>query len=378
MIARQAGLAITVSLLVCLALPGAARAGDSRDDYDRAFTALVAGDFDTAIAWFDAVASESDDVDLIAASRELARLAADLRDRGVRFSNDSPSATPVVDDGGEDRDDSTKGRTSFITTTTMTSFYSGFVLIDLLDIDDFRPGVAIVAGTTGLGLVGSIYATRGRTITEATADAYGIGLGIGVGNGLLLASPLGLDNETENIQMFALGSMVLGGAAGLYLGDQVNPTRAQVSVTGTMGMMGLATVGLGFGIVQPDDIGEDTVLILLAAGLDVGVLGGLAMAPKLDWSVSRARLVTLGAFVGAVAGFAGAAIITGAEDPDDETGRLWSASILGGAWGGLGLAWHLTRDMDPDPRYRAESSRTTSIAPTLIRDAPGFAVAGTF
>jgi hypothetical protein len=193
----------------------------------------------------------------------------------------------------------------------------------------------------------------------------------------LLSVPLGLNEDTENMQLFALGSMVVGGAAGMYLGDQVNPTRAQVSLTGTMSMMGLATVGLGIGIVQPDDLDEDTLLVLLAAGLDVGMLAGISLAPKIDWSTSRARLVTLGSFVGAVAGFAGAALITGAEDPDDDTARLWSAAVLGGAWGGLGLAWHLTRKMAPDPRFRTEGA-TTTVSPTMIRDAPGLAGLGTF
>jgi hypothetical protein len=264
----------------------------------------------------------------------------------------------------------------------MASFYSGFVLLDLFDIDDFRPGVLVVTGTTAAGFLASLYGTRGRAITAGMGDAYATGLVLGVSNALLLGPPLDLVEDSEQYLSFALGGLVLGGAAGLGVGSRAKPTQAQVNLTGTMAMMGIATVGLGLGIVQPENLDEDSFLLLMTGGLDLGAAAGILVAPKLDWSLSRARLTSLGVFLGGLAGWAGAALATGAEDPDDDTARLWCAAALGGMWAGFGAAVHLTRNMQPDRRYRAETAarpkRDVLVMPTLVRDSPGLAVAGYF
>lgn len=349
--------------------------------YDVAFGALLGGNLERARDGFRTVAARSVEPERRAAAAELARLADELVRRGAKLQSGGPSVTaapPAVKLVSED-DQPDAGRTSFIVTTTLAGTYSGVVLLDVLDTDDFRPGVLIVTATTAAGFLGSLYGSRGKRITGGMADAYSLGIGLGVGNGLLLAFPLGIDGESEDVQTFALAAMAIGGTAGLVASDRVQPTRAQVGLAGTTAILGIATTGLGLGLIQPD-VSSDTILLLLAGGLDVGAALGLGLGADIDWSVSRQRLTSLGAFLGAFAGWAGAALITGADpDSDDDTARAWSASTLAGMWGGFALSTYLTRDMKPDPRFRNTApAPAPMVMPTRIRDAPGIAFGGSF
>lgn len=332
------------------------------------------------MAGFDAVALRTTDPERRATARELARLARRLKDQRVRFVFERPSTIEVpklVTSVAED-DEPSAGRAEFIAMTTLVSFYSGFVLNVLLDVDDFRLGTAIVAGTTAAGVTGSLFGSRGRRITGGMASAYSVGVLLGGGNAALLAEPFGLLDGEDQFMSFLLVGLAAGGIGGLLYSDSTNPTRAQMTFTGTLSYMGLATAGLSLLVAQPDDIEVDTVLLLLAAGLDVGAGVGLALSPKLDWSKSRGNLVWLSSFLGAVAGFGVVALVAGAPDSDTE-GRFFAASTLGGMWGGFGLGVHLTRNMKPDPRFAHEDGApTTAVVPTIIDQAPGLAVMGSF
>lgn len=347
--------------------------------YALAFEAMLQGDFATAQRGFAMVAAKTTDPEQRRAAQELDRLAAALLSRGAKLALEAAPRIGTAIRTERDREDEDDGRTTFIATTTMTGLYAGIVLIDLLNIDDARPGVALVSAATAAGLLGSLYGSKGHTITAAQADAYSLGIGLGAGNALLLASPLGLTDTSERMQTFILGSMIGGGALGMYLGHAAKPTRAQVAVTGSLGVMSLATVGLGIAIANPSDISGDTVLTLMATGLDAGIVGGLLTSQRLDWSLSRSRLVTLGSFLGALGGVAGSILILG-EPADGDEGRIVAASTLAGMWGGFALTAHLTRDMRPDSRYATvtPAAREATVVPTVVRGAPGLSVAGTF
>lgn len=364
-----------------------APADDAPAVYDAAFAALLAGHLDAAQRGFSDAAARIADPELRAAARELARLAMTLQEQHIRLVAEAgaapPSALPrepAATPDYRDAEDRTAGRTSFVISTTLASVYGGIVLVDLLDLSDgFRPTVATVLGATGVGFLGSYYGTRGAHITEAMADAYSAGLGLGVGNALLLAVPLGLNDSSEQFQGVALGGLVLGGAAGLVLADRVRPTRGQVQIATLGSSLGIATTGLGLLITQPDDIETDTLLLLLAGGLDAGLVGGMVMAPRLDWSLSRTRLVSLGGFLGALVGWSGAALLTGT-DVDADIGTLWGVTTLAGLWSGVGLAAHLTRDMAPDRRFQTQGGLTSSamITPAAIPNGMGLALSGSF
>lgn len=349
--------------------------------YERAFAALLVGRFDAAITGFEQVSEEARDPGLRAAARELARLAVILRTGGVRFVVD-PGSREQPAPADRDIEGRTAGRTRFVVSTTLASVYGGAVLIDLLDVsDEMRPSVGLLLGATGAGFLGSYYGSRGRIVTESMADAYNLGLVLGIGNGLLLSSPLGL-GTTEQVQTFTFSAMAVSGAAGMWLAHEVQPTRGQVAFTSVASGLGMATTGLGLLIVQPDVDGA-TISLLLAGGLDAGTALGISLAPEIDWSVSRARLAGLGAFLGALTGWGAAALLTSADVDDGGTvARAWGAGTLVGMWGGFGLSAFLTRGMEPERGHgvadRGGPEAPVLVAPARVPGGIGLSVSGRF
>lgn len=353
-----------------------------RAAYDGAFAALLAGHFDAAIAGFGQVAASSPDPEQRAAARELQRLALVLSAQRVRFVVElAPSAAGpagMVEPAKRDWEDPAAGRTSFVISTTLASVYGGVVLMDLLDADDAQSGAGLLMTSTALGFLGSYYGSRGRAISEAQADAYSLGLSLGAGNGLLLAFAADLDDTSESVQMLTFGSMVAGGLGGLWLARESRPTRGQVMVTNITATLGFATAGLGLLVLQPDIDDGDAVLWTLVGGLDAGAAIGIAMAPQIEWSLARARLTGLGAFLGGLTAWGSAVLISGTDIEGSRLGRIWSGSALAGLWAGFGLSAYFTRRMEPDPRYLDRAAAPALMTPTVVPGGLGLALSGSF
>jgi len=378
---------------------------DAKGQYEEAYQAMLAGDFNKAAGGFAAAAALTDDAQLRMAANQLARLANDLAARNARlaFGPEAPAqpAYPMTSPGGpgapgggvplveggqnaavSEDDARDGGRATFVTFTTIAALYSGVVLDVLLEVDDVRSGTLVVMGTTTVGLVGSLYGTKNRMMTGGMADSWTLGMGVGVGNALLLGSPLGL-YEGENVDKKVTTTTLLAAwgtaGAGLLFADRYQPTRAQVSVTGTVGFMGVASTLVGLAIIQPDDISGNTFLTLTAVGLDASLVAGGVFASKLDWSLSRARYVGLGAMLGVLAGAGGSLLLLSDGGGGENSARLAAGLTLAGMWGGFALTTHLTRDMAPDYRFRVKpQGPQLTIAPTRIKDATGLALVGSF
>lgn len=356
----------------------------SRVAYQRGFAALLVNDFATARASFGEAASTAADPELRGAAREMGRLTDELDARKGRIVLDGAApGMPPIGTADSTRDDPDEGRAGIIVTSTLASIYAGAVFSDLADTGDARAITGIVVATTGLGFAASLYGTKNRTIYGGTAEAYSLGMLLGAGNGLLLASPAGAESSEEwNVTVLGSAALVMG--AGLYYGQTVKPTRGQVSFAGTMATMGVATVGLGLLIVQPDIDDEDPVLLAMAGGLDAGAAAGLVLGKDLTWSPGRARLIWLSALLGGLLGGASGILLFGdgeSEDGDTEA-RIAAALTLGGAWGGLLLGAHVTRKMKPDARFRGgplvELSSQRQIVPIAVPHGAGLGYAGSW
>jgi hypothetical protein len=336
-------------------------------EYDRAFRLLLSEQWDAAARAFSEIASRSVDLQRRAAAIELARYGREMDERA---------------DEGPKRN---SGRASFVATTTLASFYAGFVIDDFLAVEDIKAQTLLVTGVTLGGFTASLFATKDRRITESMASAYGSGLLVGAGNGLLLAPRLGIEPDAsssadgdvnQNYLVFGLLTMAGGGAAATYLADRFDPTPAQAQFAGLMGVNGLATVGLSLAMIQPDSMDYRNLLLLLALGLDGGVVGGVVLGRDLTWSKSRMTYVTLAEFLGGLTGVAAAVVTVDNADSDDGL-RVGAGLVLGGVWGGFALATHLTSDMAPDPRFRVKGP-TVSLVPMMGSQMRGLAVGGTF
>jgi hypothetical protein len=391
-----------VVLGLCLLLPGTAfaqepqplppdeepgapapDAADVAADYERAFELMVAGHYADAAAIFESVSARTGDPARQASSRELARLA-----RRMAEAHGQPTAAPGAATSVRFDD----GRIELVVASTLAAFYSGFFLIDIFDVTDFRAETALVTGVSAAGFASSLLLTRGERIPGSMAESYTLGLWSGLANGLLLAPILGVDPDSpgpedgevnENYLTVGLVTMAAGGVAGAYLGHTIEPTRGQVRLAGTLGISGVATTGLMLVIIQPEDIDGDTVAALLAGGLDVGIGAGAALAPQVDWSTSRTSLVALSEFLGTLGGFTIAAIALGADGPEsDNEARLAATCVLTGMWGGFALGTYFTRDYAPDARFEKKAAATQAarwqLAPMLARELRGVGIVGIF
>jgi hypothetical protein len=393
---RMGRLYLAFALVVMLVSTSAAQPAppvqDDRAQFDAAFDAMLRGDFAAASAGFKALAASAAAPETRASSSELARLADELMARGGKLTfTAGPGAAPAVAEvpgaipppavvAVSEDDSRDGGRASFVVTTTMASMYSGFVILDLIDVDDVRTGTLVVMGATAGGVVGSIYGTRGRTMTAGMADAWGLGLFTGVANALLLSGPIGLfeaeSNPSEKVNTLTLAAGWGGATAALLAADHLRPTRGQVTVIETFGLMGVASTLLTLAVAQPDNLDGDAFLTITAAGLDAGLVAGAMFGGKLDWSHARSRYVQLSAFLGGLAG-GGTSVLLFADSGSDNTLRAAAGITLAGLWGGFALGAHLTREMAPDYRFRRQQP-TAMLAPTTIRDAPGLVLSGTF
>jgi hypothetical protein len=340
------------------------------NDYDQGFRLLADGHPEQAATIFNQVAAQSPDPLRAASARELARLATTLSEKHARYTMGTADQKLKAELAADDNDD---GRTSFITFSTLYGLYAGVVLIDDFDISDFRAGIATVAATTAVGLLGSYFGTKDVRITGAMGDAYGVGMMFGVANAALLIEPI--DNGVTDKEAFTTVLIAggVGGVLGLEFAAQAEPTRGQVSFASTLGILGFASTGLAIAIAQPDGDG-DHLLVAMAGGMDLGLTAGLVVGKDLDWSVSRGRIVTLGTLLGGLAGAAGGALIVGS-DPSNDGDRVIAAATLIGTWGGFGLTTHLTSDMRPDRRYAQSTTQLTAIP---VRNGMGLGFTGQF
>ena len=254
---------------------------------------------------------------------------------------------------------------------------TSITLIDRADAGESRSAsLLIVGGALGGGALGYLLAD-GLRARRSDAYASAAGLTLGITNAALLLRPLGRADTSEEVLPILLAGSVVGAGAGLAVGHGLALTRGQVMFAADLGLLGVGTVALTSGLFDQDDEADDSELIALQVGLDVGVAAGLVLAPQVDWSYRRARWVGAASLAGF---FAGSLIAVGAtdkgQDPDPD---VVGASVLTGMWAGFGLGVLLTRGWDADPAgATGATGASMTLLPQLGRDQLGVGVAGGF
>jgi hypothetical protein len=238
--------------------------------------------------------------------------------------------------------------------------------IDLLVRQDATDGSAgaflFFAGLAGGGAAGWLL-TEAYPADAGAAHATSLGLLVGTANGALLIQPTRWDDRDQ-----VLGLLLLGGAAGtaggFVYGQAAELTSGQATFIGNLALLGSATAA--FAAVSGSRDGkfggwEDGTLAL---GLDAGVLGGALIAPRVDWSPRRSKVVLASTAIGALVGGVVSSLITSSRNSDSANGDLVAGCMTGGMWGGFGLGILTTQGAEPDGRFsRPTGGSTVTVAP---------------
>jgi hypothetical protein len=263
--------------------------------------------------------------------------------------------------------------------------------VDILlrqDVDNGSLGTMILLGGLFGGGAGGYLLTEKYEVDAAAAHSTTIGLVVGAANGALLIKPmLEPDYAAEDVMGLLFVGSAVGATAGFIYGQKADLTDGQSTFLGNAVLLGTSTAALTAILGSKNGSYDSWENGVLAVGLDAGLLGGALLAPQLDWSKKRARVVLAGTVLGALAGGMVAGLTTkkrqdGAGD-EDYNGNVVAGCMTAGLWAGFGLGILATRDSDPDPQYRGKGPATpagpsTSFAPFVGERAMGVTAGGTW
>lgn len=246
-------------------------------------------------------------------------------------------------------DKDTSGRPQALVLTTGFGLYQGIALSLLLDDHGLMPGdddealllaSGLTLATTGLGFGLGWWVTEEYGVSEAQSGLFtSTTLWVAL-NGISGGLGLGLDDADELIWNTLISGWT-GQALGILLAANVDRTAGQISLMNTVATWTGAEAVLAQGIFGVEPGANYVTWPTLLA--DIGLLVGIYLARDVDISRGRARLLDLGAFAGALAGPAALFMVWGPE----ENLREWYLSAMAiGIPVGIGVAWHLTRDLD--------------------------------
>lgn len=241
------------------------------------------------------------------------------------------------------------GRPEALILTTAFGFYQGVAISILLGDNDLLPdstddailtASALTLATTGLGFGLGWWVTEEYGVNEAQAGLFTSSFFWTTLNGLSGGLGVGLD-EPDDLLINSLISGWTGQALGVLLAANVDRTAGQLSLMNTVATWTGAEVALVQGIFGVEQGSSYFTWSTLAA--DLGLLAGMYLARDLNISRSRARLLDLGAFAGALAGPAALFMVWG---PEENLREWYLTAVAIGIPIGIGVAWHLTRDLD--------------------------------
>jgi hypothetical protein len=257
--------------------------------------------------------------------------------------------------------------------------------ISLLDRQNADDGnvvtAALIAGVAGGGGIGYML-TQKFEVDAGSAHATTLGLNLGIANAALLIEPTGWDHSESILNLLFVGSAA-GATGGFLYGHYAKLTAGQSTFVANMTLLGTATAALGAITASRDGEfggGENGAL---AVGLDGGAIAGAVIAPNLDWSPRRGRLVLAGTVIGAFAGGMLAGLVTKPDDGEsrEDNGDVVAGAMTAGMWGGFALGILMTKDDNPDTggTVRTRTAASSTFSPWFGRDGHvGLMAAGAF
>jgi hypothetical protein len=225
--------------------------------------------------------------------------------------------------------------------------------------------------------VGGVAVVDGyRPLRRGVPHSIAAGLYLGLGEGAWViglehagATRRGDDSRwsAEAVGTAMWAGATAGGIVGGLIGAWREPTPGRVSFTTSTGTWFGVLSGFAAAALEPRERSRgESAFLAGGIGYNLGIIGGVAVAPLIAPSVARVRFADLGAIGG---GLLGAGIYTiAAERNATARGGLGSAAL--GAGVGLGLTWWLTAGMPRDPADAA--TRASALRPLVVPTSGGF------
>ena len=218
-------------------------------------------------------------------------------------------------------------------------------------------GAIAAAGGAGAvaGFVGTYFGTP-RDIALGTSSltitSSLVGGTLGAGSALLFT------DEPKYISPAIGGGLIVGAAAGYYLGDRLRTKPGEAAVINSGAVWGTLT-GFLFGVSFEAD--RQIAASLTLSGLGIGTLGGALLTRYFSVSRTRAVLIDVGGLVGVFVGIAAERIAAEAQSAGMSQVERTTNYMLGGMAAGLIIAGVITRNMDA-PKL--------AVAPVITKTAP--------
>ena len=257
-----------------------------------------------------------------------------------------------------------------------------FAAIDLIARQDVDNGNAVafllLGGVAGGGGVGYLLSSK-YEVDAGAAHATTLGMSLGFANAALLIEPTGWTRSESVLNLLFLGSAA-GATGGFIYGQAAKLTSGQSLFVANLTLLGITTAALGAITASSDGDFGNVENGALAIGLDGGAIAGALIAPSLDWSPRRAKVVMASTVIGAFVGGMFAGLLANPNDGEtrSDNGEVVTAAMTAGLWGGFGLGIMMTKQSAPDPRFMQPAAapvaaRTAKVSASATPTSTAFA-----
>ena len=323
--------------------------------YQAARQQFFAGNFERASRELLALAAVAPDPTSAFAARELGVMAAEWHRRGLLLvPPELVGASRRTSASGRDRSRRTSDEISSLYGYSVAyGIGTGLWLASLKKPDSeagvILPSLALAGGSAGL----VAYLDRGKGMGYGVPQSIQAGLTLGFLQGVFWTSwgqaRASYDEEWKfkTIATLIWGATTAGGVLGGVLGTYHRTTPGRSSFVSSAGLWTGMVGGLTVAALTPDEresVRDRNGLLAAALGLNVGAALGMWKAKEVSPSIARVRFIDLGGVAGALLG-GGLYLAAKDQDSSDRGLLVFTAT---GMIGGLGLAFQLTKNMEPD------------------------------
>jgi len=216
-----------------------------------------------------------------------------------------------------------------------------------------------IAASAGAGAVAGFFGTYFGTPRDISLGTSSLTITSSLVGGTLGGSTAFLFTEEPKFIAPAIGGgLLVGAAAGYYLGDRLRTKPGEAAVINSGAVWGTIT---GFLFAVSFQADHQIAATLTLSGLGIGTTGGALLTRYFSVSRTRAVLIDVGGIVGVFVGIAAERIAAEAQSAGMSQAERTTNYVLGGMAAGLIIAGVITRNMDA-PKL--------AVAPVLTKTPP--------